>query len=200
MAPGSPYAESKWIIERILHWAERVYGLRTACLRFFNAAGAHPEGHLGEDHNPETHLIPNVLDVALGRSPFVEIFGDDYPTPDGTCVRDYIHVWDLAQAHLRVLDVLDHRSCRYNIGNGIGYSVREIINLVQSVTGVPIPVRISPRRFGDLPTLVASSALLRKETGWAPRFPELEEIIRSAWQWRRNHPDGFGDPGVHAVG
>lgn len=189
--PGSPYGESKFMIERALHWADRCHGLRSACLRYFNAAGAHPAGRLGEDHAPETHLIPLVLDAAAGRRTHIEIFGDDYPTPDGTCVRDYIHVCDLADAHLRVLDTLETRSCRYNLGNGRGYSVREVIDSVERVTGKRVPVRVGPRRPGDPPVLIASSARIRTELGWTPRFPELDGIVRTAWDWRRRHPDGY---------
>lgn len=191
IAPGNPYGESKYMIERILHWADRVHGLRSACLRYFNAAGAHPNGRLGEDHDPETHLIPIVLQVALGQRTHVEIFGDDYPTPDGTCVRDYVHVCDLADAHVRVLDVLAERSVRYNLGNGTGYSVRQVIETARQVTGADIPVRIGPRRPGDPAVLVASAERIRAELGWAPRHPDLRSIIDSAWQWHRRHPHGY---------
>ncbi len=190
--PGSPYGESKNLIERILLWADRVHGLRSACLRYFNAAGAHPDGSLGEDHQPETHLIPLVLDAAAGRRPHIEIFGTDYDTPDGTCVRDYIHVCDLAVAHALVLDLLAERSCRFNLGNGKGYSVREVIGAAGRVTGKVIPVREGPRRPGDPPALVASSALIHKELGWTPRFADLETIVRHAWAWRQSHPGGYG--------
>lgn len=188
---GSPYGESKFIVERLLHWADRIHGLRSACLRYFNAAGAHPDGTIGEDHDPETHLIPIVLDAALGRRPHVEIFGDDYDTPDGTCVRDYIHVCDLADAHVRVLDKLTQASCRYNLGNGKGYSVREVIDMARKVTGIDIKVRMGARRPGDPPTLVASSDRIRQELGWQPRFGDLESIVRTAWEWRRKHPRGY---------
>ncbi|HEY0833996.1 MAG TPA: UDP-glucose 4-epimerase GalE [Azospirillum sp.] len=190
--PGSPYGESKFLVERCLHWADRCHGLRSACLRYFNAAGAHPDGRLGEDHAPETHLIPLVLDVAAGRRPHVEIFGDDYPTGDGTCVRDYVHVCDLADAHLRVLDVLEERSVRYNLGNGKGYSVREVVASAERVTGRRIPVRIGGRRPGDPAVLVASSERIRRELGWEPRYPDLDTIIATAWAWRSRHPDGYG--------
>ncbi|EWY39656.1 UDP-glucose 4-epimerase [Skermanella stibiiresistens SB22] len=189
--PGSPYGESKFMIERILHWADKVHGMRSACLRYFNAAGAHPDGHLGEDHDPETHLIPLVLDVAAGKRPHIEIFGDDYPTVDGTCVRDYIHVSDLADAHVRVLSALDHRSCRYNLGNGRGYTVRQVIETARAVTGRDIQVRIGARRPGDPPVLIASSERVRADLGWNPRFPDLETIIHHAWDWRRRNPDGY---------
>lgn len=191
--PGSPYGESKFIIERMLHWADRVHGLRAACLRYFNAAGAHPDGLLGEDHDPETHLIPIVLEAALGRRSHVEIFGDDYPTADGTCVRDYVHVSDLADAHVRALDLLATRSCRYNLGNGQGYSVRQVIETARRVTGREIPVKTGPRRPGDPAVLVAASERAMNELGWTPRFGSLEAIIATAWAWKQKHPDGYGD-------
>jgi UDP-glucose 4-epimerase len=189
--PGSPYGESKHLVERILHWADRVHGMRSACLRYFNAAGAHPDGSLGEHHDPETHLIPIVLDAALGKRPHVEIFGDDYPTPDGTCVRDYIHVCDLAEAHIKALDVLVARSCRYNLGNGQGYSVKQVIDTARRVTGRNIPVKTGPRRPGDPAVLVAASARAMQELGWTPRHASLEAIIATAWAWRYKHPDGY---------
>lgn len=192
--PGSPYGESKFFIERALHWADRCHGLRSACLRYFNAAGAHPNGRLGEDHHPETHLIPLVLDAAAGRRSHIEIFGDDYPTPDGTCVRDYIHVCDLADAHLRVLGALETRSVRYNLGNGTGYSVRQVIESVERVTGLTVPVKVGPRRAGDPAVLIASSERIRTEQGWTPRFPDLDSIIGSAWAWRRHNPNGYRGP------
>jgi UDP-glucose 4-epimerase len=191
--PGSPYGESKFIVERLLHWADVVHGLRSACLRYFNAAGAHPDGSIGEDHDPETHLIPIVLDAAMGKRPHVEIFGNDYDTPDGTCVRDYIHVCDLADAHVRVLDKLTRESCRYNLGNGKGYSVKEVIDMARKVTGEKIEVRLGKRRPGDPPALVASSESIRKDLGWQPRFADLESIIRTAWEWRRRHHNGYPD-------
>ena len=191
--PGSPYGESKRMIERALVWADRVHGLRSACLRYFNAAGADPGLRLGEDHDPETHLIPLAIDAALGRRAELAVFGTDYPTPDGTCIRDYIHVSDLARAHLAVLPLLDHASRTYNLGNGQGASVRAVIAAVGEVTGRAVPHRISDRRPGDPPVLVASSALLRAETGWTPRFPDLHDIVRTAAAWRDAHPDGYGD-------
>ncbi|MCW2238508.1 UDP-glucose 4-epimerase GalE [Azospirillum canadense] len=192
--PGSPYGESKFFIERALHWADRCHGLRSACLRYFNAAGAHPNGLLGEDHHPETHLIPLVLDAAAGKRSHIEIFGDDYPTPDGTCVRDYIHVCDLADAHLRVLDALETRSVRYNLGNGTGYSVRQVIEAVERVTGLKVPVKVGPRRAGDPAVLIASSERIRTELGWNPRFPDLDSIIGGAWAWRSRNPNGYRGP------
>lgn len=191
--PSSPYGESKRMQERALHWADAVHGLRSASLRYFNAAGADPDGLLGEDHCPETHLIPLAIDAALGRRPPLTVFGIDYPTPDGTCMRDYVHVSDLAQAHLAALDVLDERSVTYNLGNGAGYSVLDVLKAVEAVGGRPVPVRHGPRRAGDPARLVASSERIRQDTGWTPRFPKLEDIVRTAWDWRVRHPDGFGD-------
>ena len=191
--PGSPYGESKWMLERALLWADRVHGLRSACLRYFNAAGADPAGRLGEDHTPETHLIPLAIDAALGRRDKLAIFGTDYPTPDGTCIRDYIHVTDLAAAHLAVLPLLDRVSATFNLGNGAGASVRDVIDMVAEVTGRPVPHRIAPRRPGDPPVLVASSERLRAATGWAPQFPGLRAIVASAAAWRVAHPAGYGD-------
>jgi UDP-glucose 4-epimerase len=189
--PGSPYGESKFMIERALLWAGRIHGLRSACLRYFNAAGADPAGRLGEDHDPETHLIPLTIDAALGRRPPLTVFGDDYPTPDGTCIRDYVHVTDLAEAHLLALDRLAEGSVVYNLGNGEGHSVLEVIRAVQAVTGLAVPHSIGPRRAGDPARLVASSARIRAETGWAPRHAALEEIVRTAYAWRLAHPLGY---------
>jgi UDP-glucose 4-epimerase len=189
--PCSPYGESKWMIERALRWAEQVHGLRHACLRYFSAAGADPLGRAGEDHTPETHLIPLVIDAALGRRRDVAIFGDDYPTPDGTCVRDYIHVTDLATAHLLALDRLEQRSVTYNLGNGAGYSVLQVIQSVERVTGRPVPTRIAPRRAGDPALLVSASDLIKRETGWTPQFADLDDMVRTAYVWRQAHPDGY---------
>ncbi len=191
--PGSPYGESKWMIERALLWADRLHGLRSARLRYFNAAGADPAGRLGEDHRPETHLIPLVIDAALGRRPQLEVFGTDYPTPDGTCIRDYVHVTDLADAHLRALDQLDARGVTYNLGNGLGHSVLQVIEAVERVGGRRVPHIIAPRRPGDPAVLVASSDLVRRETGWTPRHADLDHIVRTAWAWREAHPDGYGE-------
>ncbi|MSP12766.1 MAG: UDP-glucose 4-epimerase GalE [Chloroflexi bacterium] len=193
LQPVNVYGDSKLIIERTLAWCDTIYGLKYAALRYFNAAGALAE--VGEDHHPETHLIPIVLQVALGRRPSVNIYGTDYPTPDGTAVRDYIHVVDLAQAHLLALAALDQgRSQIYNIGNGLGFSVHQVIEVARRVTGHPIPAQETPRRAGDPPQLVASSARIRQELGWQPRYPGLESIIASAWEWRRRHPYGYEDP------
>jgi UDP-glucose 4-epimerase len=190
-APVNPYGEGKLAVERILHWADQAHGLRSACLRYFNAAGAHPTAGIGEDHSPETHLIPIALEVALGRRTHIDVYGTDYPTPDGTCVRDYIHVCDLADAHVRVLDALEERSRRYNVGIGRGYSVREVLASVRRATGAKIPERVAPRRAGDAPVLVAAPDLIRRELGWQPRFTEIDEIVATAWKWRRAHPYGF---------
>jgi UDP-glucose 4-epimerase len=166
--------------------------MRYACLRYFNACGDTPER--GEDHDPETHLIPIVLQVALGQRPHVTIFGDDYPTRDGTCVRDYIHVLDLASAHILAMEALDRLGeRRYNLGNGQGFTVREVIETARKVTGHPIPAVVGPRRPGDPAVLVASSETIRAELGWQPRFPDLESIIASAWEWHRTHPHGYDD-------
>ena len=189
--PGSPYGESKRMIERALHWAGELHGLRSACLRYFNAAGAHPDGTIGEDHTPETHLIPLAIDAALGRCPPLTVFGDDWPTPDGTCVRDYIHVCDLAEAHLLALGPLEQGSVTYNLGNGTGYSVQDVITTVERVLGRPVPHAIGPRRPGDPAVLVASSARIRRDTGWTPRFASLEAIVQTAAAWRLAHPHGY---------
>jgi UDP-glucose 4-epimerase len=189
--PGSPYGESKYILERILYWLERTHGVHYAALRYFNAAGATVER--GEDHDPETHLIPLVLQVALGQREQITIFGNDYPTPDGTCVRDYIHVVDLAQAHILALRALDQGSRVYNLGTGRGYSVQEVVETARAVTGHAIPVEIGPRRAGDPAELIAGSERIRRELGWKPRYPDLRAIIESAWRWHQIHPHGYAD-------
>jgi UDP-glucose 4-epimerase len=190
IVPGSPYGESKYIIERFLHWLDRIHGFRYAALRYFNAAGATEER--GEDHHPEYHLIPLVLQVALGRREHVTMFGDDYETPDGTCVRDYIHVADLAQAHILALQALEHGSRVYNLGNGQGFSVKQVIETAREITGHPIPARIGPRRPGDPAVLVAGSQRIRDDLGWQPRFPHLRDIVATAWRWHSRHPQGYG--------
>lgn len=195
VAPVSAYGESKLMVERGLAWADQVHGLRSASLRYFNAAGADPAGRIGEDHDPETHLIPLAIGASLGTRPPLTVFGTDYDTPDGTCIRDYVHVSDLADAHIRVLDRLEERSCRYNLGNGTGYSVRQVIEAVERISGRPVPHSFGPRRAGDPAVLVASSARLRRETGWSPRFGALDDIVRTAWAWHAEHPRGFGDRG-----
>jgi len=192
IVPGSPYGESKNIIERILLWLDRTQGLRYAALRYFNAAGASPTGERGEDHVPETHLIPLILQVALGQREKITIFGGDYPTHDGTCVRDYIHIVDLAHAHILALHALDKGSRTYNLGNGLGHSIKEVIDTCHQVTGVPIPTEIGPRRPGDPSTLIASSEKISRELGWEPKYPHLRTIVEHAWQWHRTHPHGYG--------
>lgn len=190
IVPGSPYGESKYFLERTLHWFERIYGLRYACLRYFNAAGCTPDR--GEAHHPETHLIPVVLEVALGKRPKVMIFGNDYPTKDGTCIRDYIHVVDLAQAHILALDAIGTIGSRkYNLGNGSGFSVLEVIESVRRITGHPIPAEVGPRRPGDPAVLIASSDQIRSELGWKPCYPAIDQIVSSAWEWRQRHPNGY---------
>jgi UDP-glucose 4-epimerase len=191
IVPGSPYGESKFILERMLHWLDRIYGLRFACLRYFNAAGATPAR--GEDHDPELHLIPLVLQVALGKREKVTIFGEDYPTRDGTCVRDYIHVIDLAQAHILALRALDRGSSFYNLGNGEGFTVKEVIDTAREITGRAIRADIGPRRAGDPAVLVAASDKIRKELGWVSQFPRVHEIIESAWRWHKANPNGYTD-------
>jgi UDP-glucose 4-epimerase len=191
IVPGSPYGESKYIIERILYWLDRTRDLRYAALRYFNASGASPTGERGEDHDPELHLIPRVLQVAMGKREQITIFGDDYPTRDGTCVRDYIHIVDLAQAHILALRALDEGSRTYNLGNGQGFTVKEVIDTCRQVTGHPIPAEIGPRRPGDPATLVASSDKIKRELGWEPQYPDLRTIVEHAWQWHRTHPNGY---------
>jgi len=191
IVPGSPYGESKYIIERFLYWLDRTQNFRYAALRYFNACGASEER--GEDHSPEYHLIPIVLEVARGKREKVIIFGDDYPTPDGTCVRDYIHIIDLAQAHILALRALDKGSRTYNLGNGQGFSIKEVIETAREVTGHPIPVEVGPRRPGDPATLIAGSEKIRRELGWVPQYPNLRDIIESAWKWHQSHPNGYED-------
>jgi UDP-glucose 4-epimerase len=191
IVPGSPYGESKNILERMLYWLDHVYGFRYAALRYFNAAGASAER--GEDHNPELHLIPIVLQVALGQREKVMIFGDDYPTRDGTNVRDYIHIIDLALAHILALRALDPGSRVYNLGNGQGFTVKEVIETAREITGHPIPAEVGPRRPGDPATLIASSDKIRRELGWAPQYPDLRDIIESAWRWHQAHPKGYDE-------
>lgn len=190
--PGSPYGESKLTIERMLAWAGRTHGLKWASLRYFNAAGAHPDGSLGEDHRPETHLIPIVFEAALGQRAAIIIHGDDYPTPDGTCVRDFVHVCDLAEAHIKVLDAMTPAGLIYNLGSGAGHSVNHVVDAARRITGRAIPTMIGPRRPGDPAVLVASSARIQRDLGWRPRAG-LEDIIQTAWAWKRAHPNGYAD-------
>jgi len=188
--PTNPYGEAKLAFERAMQWYDRAYGLRYASLRYFNAAGA--TERCGEDHDPETHIIPITLQAATGKRARVEIYGDDYPTPDGTCIRDYIHVVDLARAHIQALDALSEGSRMYNLGcGGTGYSVREVIDTAERVTGKEIPTHVGPRRPGDPAILVASSDRIKSELGWRPQFQDLGLIIESAWRWMQTHPDGY---------
>ena len=192
--PINPYGRSKLQFEEILADYARAYPIGYVALRYFNAAGAAPDAKLGEDHDPESHLIPIVLQVALGQRPQVSVFGGDYDTPDGSCVRDYIHIYDLAQAHILALGAIQAgQGRRYNLGNGEGYSVREVIDVAQKVTGRTIHHIDAPRRPGDPATLVASSEKITAELGWQSEFPQLEGIIETAWRWHRDHPQGYED-------
>ena len=188
-APVNPYGWSKLFMEKILSSYDHAYGLRFVALRYFNAAGA--TRRKGEHHNPETHLIPNVLAAAAGRRPFVSVFGDSYPTPDGTCIRDYIHILDLGQAHILALD--PPRSEFYNIGTGGGTSVREVIDTCRRITGHEIPVVEKARRAGDPPRLIAASEKIKRELRWEPRYQRIDAIIESAWKWHQKFPNGYGD-------
>ncbi|ACY15223.1 UDP-glucose 4-epimerase GalE [Haliangium ochraceum] len=192
-APASPYGESKLVLERYLHWLERLYGCRYVCLRYFNACGATRER--GEDHDPETHLVPLVLQVARGLRPDFTIFGDDYDTPDGTCIRDFVHVADIARAHILALRALSQgaASRTYHLGNGSGFSVREVIEAARAVTGHAIPVRVGARRPGDPSVLVAASDAIRAELGWRPERGALRDMIESAWRWHLAQPRGYGE-------
>ena len=192
LIPGSIYGETKYVAERLLAWMDRLYGIKYCCLRYFNACGAHPDGHIGEAHDPESHLIPLVLQVALGQREVIEIYGADYDTPDGTCIRDYVHVLDLARAHILSLEALaDGESRVYNLGSGSGYSVREVIETARVVTGRPISAIVAPRRPGDLPILVADSEKIGRELGWETDYNNLESIVDTAWNWHRRHPNGY---------
>jgi UDP-glucose 4-epimerase len=193
--PTNAYGLSKWMVEEMLDWFHSAHGMRSVRLRYFNAAGADPNGEIGEDHRPETHVIPLILQVALGKRERIAIFGDDYDTPDGTCIRDYIHVCDLAEAHVRALNALEQGTEQeaYNVGNGSGFSVREVIDVAREVSGHPIPAIVQPRRPGDPARLVAGSERLKNELGWSPRFPDLHMIVRTAWEWFRAHPEGYPD-------
>lgn len=189
IVPGSPYGESKYIIERMLHWMDEVCGMKYCCLRYFNAAGASEER--GEDHSPEYHIIPIVLQVALGQREHVTVFGDDYQTPDGSCVRDYIHIKDLASAHILALEDLDKGSRKYNLGNGNGFSVKEVIETAREITGREITAIMGERRAGDPDVLVADSTTIMKELGWQPAYPDLRSIVETAWKWHVSHPQGY---------
>jgi UDP-glucose 4-epimerase len=187
--PINPYGESKLMFERMLHWYREIHGLEFVAFRYFNAAGA--TAKFGEHHRVETHLIPNVLKVPLAQAKECQIFGTDYPTPDGTCIRDYIHIVDLAEAHM--LAMAPDKQGFYNLGNGDGYSVRQVIQTCEKVTGQKIPAVEKPRRPGDPPKLVASAQKAIKELGWKPKYPKLEDIVSTAWAWHKAHPEGYGD-------
>lgn len=191
--PTNPYGESKLMVEKMLKWCDKAYGIKYTALRYFNAAGAHISGKIGEDHRPESHLIPIILQVALGQREKIMIYGDDYNTPDGTCVRDYIHVTDLASAHLLALQRLKNggESKIYNLGNGKGFSVKEVIDVTRKVTGVNIEAQVDKRRPGDPAILIASSEKAKKELNWNPKYDSLETIIQSAWNWHKNHENGY---------
>lgn len=192
--PASPYARAKLAAEWAMRDSAEAWGLATIALRYFNAAGASPDARIGEDHEPESHLIPNVLKVALGQSPAVRVFGSDYDTPDGTCIRDYVHVDDLASAHVAAIHAAKSGTFQaFNCGTGRGASVREVIEAARRITGHPIPIAIEPRRPGDVPVLTADATRIRRELCWTPRYADLDEILRTAWTWHRTHPRGFDD-------
>jgi UDP-glucose 4-epimerase len=192
--PTNAYGETKLAMEKMMKWFDTAHGIRYVSLRYFNAAGAHASGKIGEDHSPETHLIPIVLQAALGQRPHISVFGDDYPTEDGTCIRDYIHVSDLADAHVLAVDRLrrGEDSAVYNLGNGQGFSVKQVIDIARKVTEREIPVVTEARRAGDPAVLIASSERARQELGWQPKRDKLDDIIRSAWQWHSENPNGYG--------
>ena len=191
--PTNCYGETKLSMEKMFKWVGKAHGLRFVSLRYFNACGAHVSGKIGEAHNPESHLIPLILQVPNGQRDFISIFGDDYDTKDGTCIRDYIHVTDLAQAHILAMDYLMNggESNIFNLGNGVGFTVKEVIDTARKVTGHPIPAKITPRRAGDPAQLIASSEKAKTVLGWHPEHADLEEIIATAWNWHKNHPHGF---------
>lgn len=191
--PTNTYGETKLSMEKMFKWVGKAHGLRYVSLRYFNACGAHVSGKIGEDHNPESHLIPLILQVPNGKREFISIFGEDYQTKDGTCIRDYIHVTDLAQAHILAVKYLQNggKSDIFNLGNGIGFSVKEVIETARKVTQKEIPAKVTPRRTGDPAKLIASSDKAKKVLGWKPQHAELDEIISTAWNWHKNHPDGF---------
>ncbi|MBO7326040.1 MAG: UDP-glucose 4-epimerase GalE [Clostridia bacterium] len=193
--PTSVYGQTKLMMEQFMQDYDKAYGIKYVALRYFNAAGAHVSGEIGEAHSPESHLIPLILQVPNGKREFISVFGDDYPTPDGTCVRDYIHVTDLADAHIRALEYLKKggKSTHYNLGNGNGFSVKEVIDTVEKVVGKDIKRSIAERRAGDPASLVASSEKIQRELGWKPRFASLEDIVATAWKWHSNHKDGFNN-------
>lgn len=191
--PTNPYGETKLAVEKMMKWADEAYGIKYIILRYFNVAGAHESGSIGEDHRPETHLIPLILQVPLEQRTHITVFGQDYETPDGTCIRDYIHVMDLVDAHILALGKLREggNSAVYNLGNGEGFSVKEVIEAARRVTAHPIPAELGERRAGDPSRLIASSEKAKQDLGWSPRFNAIEEIIASAWKWHQSHPQGF---------
>lgn len=191
--PTNCYGETKLAMEKMMHWTSLAHGLRYVALRYFNACGAHPSGVIGEAHDPETHLIPLILQVPNNKRQSISIFGDDYNTHDGTCIRDYIHVSDLAQAHILALDYLlrGGQSDVFNLGNGVGFTVKEVIDVARAVTGHPIPAQVCPRRAGDPAQLVASSEKAKTILGWTPQYANLNTIVSSAWAWHKNHPNGY---------
>jgi len=191
--PVSVYGESKLAFEKILRWYDEIYGIKNICLRYFNAAGADLDGKIGEDHQPETHIIPLAIKTALGQQKEFTLFGDDYPTPDGTCIRDYIHVLDLASAHIKALEFLqkEKRSDIFNVGTGRGYSNKQILEMVKKISSIDFPVKIAPRRPGDPAAIWADNKKIKKVLGWEPKYSDLETIICSAWKWHKKHPEGF---------
>jgi len=194
LAPINPYGSSKLCVEYMLRAYAMAYDMGFVSLRYFNVAGAHPSGKIGEDHSPETHLIPLVLAAAIGKRPSIKIFGNDYDTPDGTCIRDYIHVCDLADAHVLAAGAVEQGRVRvFNLGNGEGFSVRQVIDTCREVTGLDIPAEDAPRRPGDPARLVASSRRAMAELDWMPKFPQLKQIVSHAWAWHKSHPDGYAD-------
>lgn len=195
-SPVNPYGASKWMLERVLRDCDTAWGLKSVFLRYFNASGCHPSGEIGEDHDPETHLIPLVLQAAAGKREHITIFGTDYPTPDGTCIRDYVHVTDLAEAHVLALEAMEKATVgvrAYNLGNAAGTSVLEVIRTVERVSGKRVNFVVGARRPGDPPRLVGSSARILAELGWKPRFGDIETIVQTAWRWHERRPDGYGD-------
>ncbi len=193
LKPFNVYGQTKYLFEKLLEYFDKNYGLKFISLRYFNAAGADLSGLIGEDHRPETHLIPNILKVALSQKKYLEIYGNDYPTKDGTCIRDYIHVSDLANAHILALKFLlkNKKSKIYNLGSEKGFSVKEVLEMARKITSKKIPAKIKPRRIGDPPILIASSNKIKKELGWQPKYSDLETIIKTAWQFYQNYPKGF---------
>lgn len=191
--PTNTYGETKLSMEKMFKWTDRAHGLKYVSLRYFNACGAHISGQIGEAHSPETHLIPLILQVPLGQRDAISIFGDDYPTADGTCIRDYIHVTDLAQAHIKAVDYLmkGNDSNIFNLGNGVGFSVKEVIDVARKVTGDKIEAKLAPRRAGDPAQLIASSEKAKTILGWKPEHDSIEEIIETAWKWHKSHPNGY---------